>query len=735
MTMRLRAPGALLAGVSGVALLVAGSAAAQAQTAQNASVQNIQMLDAITVAATKTEEKAIDSLSAVSVLQQSDIDSIGPRRVEDLFFMIPGVWTQERGDTPEASVNIRGMQDFGRVAVVIDGARQNFQRSGHNANGTFLIDPELLSSVDIVRGPVANIYGSGAIGGVASFQTKDVDDILRPGERWGGQVHTAFGSNPGYPVTSAFGAARAANVEAIVGGSYRTTGNYKDGHGDPVENSGYDLASGLAKVTVRPADGHKIKLTGITEKSDYNTGQATGLPPGTQAESIYKTRLSTDIVSARWTYARPEDRLFDFDGNVYWSGTKQDQTKTRGAASPITGAVGDARSFSIDTAGFDVHNTSRFDTGPVRHALTYGGDLFRDTVENIDGTGNGAVTTPNGDRTVSGAFVQWKANYATWLEFIGALRYDSYELNGGGTHAEGDHLSPKATLGITPWQGITFYGTFAEGYRAPAVTETLVSGAHPPFAPGFADLFTFVPNPNLRPEIGKTKEVGINLKYDSLFQAGDALRGKVNLFRNDVDDYIELVTFGPQFCLIPGLPLGFCPGALISPYSFAQYQNVEHARIQGVELEATYDRGDWFAQVAGHHMTGKDVDRDIPLASVPPDKLTLGFGMRFFDRKFTTMVRWIGVAAKKAGDIPDRDGDGSPDALPTGGYGIVNLYFSYQPNPDVQIDFSVDNVFDRYYVPYLAEASNRAFAGPGINFKGGLKIRFGDSFYKSAKQG
>jgi hemoglobin/transferrin/lactoferrin receptor protein len=88
------------------------------------------------------------------------------------------VWFRERADSPETAINIRGLQDFGRVAVVVDGARQNFQRSGHNANGTFFLEPELVAGVDVARGPVANIYGSGAIGGVVSFRTKDVEDVL-----------------------------------------------------------------------------------------------------------------------------------------------------------------------------------------------------------------------------------------------------------------------------------------------------------------------------------------------------------------------------------------------------------------------------------------------------------------------------------------------------------------------------------------------------------------------------
>ena len=98
-------------------------------------------------------------------------------------------------------------------------------------------------------------------------------------------------------------------------------------------------------------------------------------------------------------------------------------------------------------------------------------------------------------RTVSGAFAQWKGQYR-WLELIGALRYDNYELNSLTTNASGDRISPKATVGVTPINGFTVYGTYAEGYRAPAVTETLVAGPHAPFLPGgFPPLFTFLPNP------------------------------------------------------------------------------------------------------------------------------------------------------------------------------------------------------------------------------------------------
>ena len=137
----------------------------------------VQSLDTITVAASKTEETAIDALAPVSVVTLEQIQGLQPNRLSDIFYDVPGVTFQERGDDPATVINIRGLQDFGRVAVVVDGARQNYQRTGHNANGSFFLDPELVGGVDVVRGPTANIYGSGAIGGVVSFRTKDIQDV------------------------------------------------------------------------------------------------------------------------------------------------------------------------------------------------------------------------------------------------------------------------------------------------------------------------------------------------------------------------------------------------------------------------------------------------------------------------------------------------------------------------------------------------------------------------------
>ncbi len=268
-------------GISLVALtLAAGISVAGAQ----------QVLDPITVVATKTEEKVINSLAAISAVRDEQIRQILPKRLSDIFVATPGIEFQNRGDDPSTAVNIRGLQDFGRVAVVVDGARQNFQRTGHTANGAFFLDTELLAAADVVRGPTANIYGSGAIGGVVSFRTKDVEDILRPGERYGALANAEVGSNTVRGLASLFGAVRVnPNVEFIAGGSYRMQG------------------------TIGTAITTSCKTAG-TRSAARSPRVHSARPMATRSSSAERSRISGTIsasrtaVRARRTRARPSTR-------------------------------------------------------------------------------------------------------------------------------------------------------------------------------------------------------------------------------------------------------------------------------------------------------------------------------------------------------------------------------------------------------------------------------------------
>jgi hemoglobin/transferrin/lactoferrin receptor protein len=710
--------------------------------AQAGGAAPVQTLDTITVAATKTPERAIDALAPVSSVSLDKIQGLQPNRLSDVFYSVPGVSFQERGDDPATVINVRGLQDFGRVAVVVDGARQNYQRTGHNANGSFFLDPELIGGVDVVRGPTANIYGSGAIGGLVSFRTKDINDVLRAGERWGVDLSGSYGSNNARGLGSVFAGVRATPDIDIFGGAvYRTQGNYKDGNGTEIGNTGNQVEAGLMKLTVRPALGHEVKLGATFQDYQYNIGQFNRGPTTSPAlialnrgSSVYASDAKNYTGTVTWNYSLPSDNLFDSHVSVYGNRTQNDQTKTYDYGAPttycngglgnnISGCVGTNRAYTLDTYGFDANNTTRFNVGDWRNAFTYGVDAFQDDVITTDSRGNSNITTPSGIRTVSGGFLQLKQNYNTWFEAVSAIRYDRYNLQSGGTNSSGDRFSPKITLGVTPVPGFQPYVSYAEGYRAPSITETVISGAHATgggpalfVCPnGTAGVFCFLPNPNLRAEVGKNKEVGFNLKYDNIFTASDSFRGKINLFRNDVSDYIDAVSFG--FVAFPGF--GSFP-------QFYQYQNIANARIQGFEAETMYDAGGWFVGVAGHYIQGKNAATNIGLATITPRKIVTTGGVRLLDRTLILTAQWASFGPNN--DVP-------AGYLPATGYELVNLYLTYNATRDIVFSASIDNLLNQYYRPYAIPGSSAdgttqndvlwASPGAGRVYKAGLKIHFG----------
>lgn len=195
---------ALLAGASLLAVSTAHAQSAppaqSSSTTSQSTNTNTQTnadgsvpLDTISVTATMTDEAVIDAMGGVSTVTEDQIKTFQAQNFNEVLQDVPGVTMQSSPNDPGQSINIRGMQDFGRVNVLVDGARQDYQISGHNANGTFYLDPMFVSGIDIVRGPISNIYGSGAIGGVASFTTRGVDDVLLPNKSSGRWIRSAMG--------------------------------------------------------------------------------------------------------------------------------------------------------------------------------------------------------------------------------------------------------------------------------------------------------------------------------------------------------------------------------------------------------------------------------------------------------------------------------------------------------------------------------------------------------------
>ncbi|RWE09420.1 MAG: TonB-dependent hemoglobin/transferrin/lactoferrin family receptor [Mesorhizobium sp.] len=710
---------ALLAGAAAIALLTPSAnaqqaaqptadqqQAEQAQTPEEAAPAGATLLDQILVIS-RTGETAIDSLASVSHVDQEQLERRMATTPNEMLLGVPGVAVQADARRVSSSINIRGLQDFGRVAVIVDGARQNFQRSDHGTQSTFYIDPELIKSVDVIRGPVANTYGSGAIGGVALFETKDAEDYLRDGEIWAASATGRYESNGEGWTTSAAGAYRFNENWDVLGNIvYRDYDDYKDGGGDTVNGTGFDVLSGLLKTTIRPSENSELKLGWNGTSDGWN--EVSG---GTPANDV---DLEANTFTGRYNITDEDKSWLDLHINASYNKTNLVMTSLvpQNRFDPVTGLpivlpAGSMSTFDIATSGIDIWNTSRFETTGIAHELTYGGDWVGDDVETGGAAGGASFYTPSGKRNVSGAYIQDKLTW-DWLEVIAGLRYDSYKLESDVGEASGDRLSPRITVGVSPFEtaslsGLQLYGTYAEGYRSPSLSETLISGNHPA---GVS--FPFLPNPDLKPEIGKTVEFGVNHKLDDILEAGDAFRFKAAYFNNDVEDYIDGVTLS-AFDPTSGCPFG--PGI---PICF-QYQNFAEAKIRGFEMEGVYDASWGFAGLSASIIDGHTISYDgerADLVTVPSSQVTAQLGFRFLEDKLTV-----------GGEVQY---NGKPKGNPVAkDYTLVNAFASYQATDNFKVDFRADNLFDVKYTNPLNASATSVIYEPGVTLKLAATMRFG----------
>ncbi|MBN9247041.1 MAG: TonB-dependent receptor plug domain-containing protein, partial [Hyphomicrobium sp.] len=169
--------------------------------------------------------------ASVSVAGQGEIQTFGQTNVQDVFRSMPGVSTGNDPNNPGVAVNIRGFEGQGRVNMMIDGVRQNFRITGHTAGGFAYVDPLLLASIEVQRGAVSGVGGSGALAGSANMRTLDVDDVLKPGKDYGALTSLTWGSNGlGFSEMGA-GAIRSGAISIVGAISKHNQDDYDNGRG------------------------------------------------------------------------------------------------------------------------------------------------------------------------------------------------------------------------------------------------------------------------------------------------------------------------------------------------------------------------------------------------------------------------------------------------------------------------------------------------------------------------
>ncbi len=635
-------------------------------------------LDPITVTGTRTERSLYDVPGSASTVTKQTVDQRQPQRLDDLLRDLPGV-DISGGPRPGASEpNVRGLEGE-RVLIRLDGARQDFQ-SGHK--GRIFLDPDLIKQVDVVRGPNSVLYGSGALAGVINITMRDATDFLRPGEKAGYRVKTGFQSVNDMVMAQVVGFANVAGFDLLGGLTYRDSGDYAFGGKGHLANSGAEVVSGLVKGGYTFQPGQRLGLSLIA----FDDRDVSTTTPNTAATTAPADRTTQQFTgSLTYDHRDPSLPWLDLKAVAYHNRVYIREKLLR--PSPFTGPRQDET--ALRTSGADVQNTSRFNiSDAVAVALTYGVD---GRVEATDGERNNMPRPefPDAHGRVAGAFVQPEIRLWDSVSLTPGLRFDYYyrkpDSAAVGPSLSESRVSPRigAQWDATKWFSV--YALYAEAFRAPSLSELYVSGTH---FPGNR----FIPNPNLKPEIGKNKEVGVTLKLDDAVQPGDKLRFRVSGFHTNYRDFIDLIVTATTTTPV----------------------NVTHATIWGVELEGGYMSGNWFGTLGASIIRGDNKSTDQPLASIPGDKVALTVGYQFPEWDIVIGGRSKFVAAQNR--VPT-------GVSKTNGYALFDLFLSWQPSDGplrgARFDFGIDNLTDKRYRDHLTPNLD-----PGRNFKLAASFQF-----------
>jgi len=653
--------------------------------------------------------------ASVSVAGQGEIQTFGQTNVQDVLRAMPGVSTGNDPNNPGIAVNIRGFEGSGQVNMTIDGVRQSFRITGHTASGFAYVDPLLLASIEVQRGAVSTAGGAGAIAGTADLRTIDVDDVLKPGKDYGALVLSSWGSNGvGFSEMGA-GAVRSGAISVVGAISKHDQDDYDNGLGQRVPYTDQDLISGLAKVHVQIDPEQQLSFGTVLYNNDFT---ANG----------YNQNIDSKIYTANYSYDPIGNDLVHFRAN--FSGSDLTMKYDNGVDG---NSSADGRRINDLGLGFTIQNTSLFDLGGIRVKSNYGYEYFHDKVDasnSLDPSQAGGVN-PSGNSTIRGAFSETTFSKSIF-DFIVGMRYDDYNLNGRGTvdvhippylppnfpytlppgvalgpysidKSDGG-FSPTLTLQAKPAEWFQPYVKWSNSFTPPSINQTLLDGTHP--ASAFEP--NFLPNPFLEPESQQGWEFGFNSKFDNLFQRGDSFRFKGDYFTMDVDNYIT------SACDAMGI---------ICTY----INNTGTSKVEGVELQGTYDAGYMFAGLSythNHTTLPSQLDGLGMHSYLPGDVATITAGLRFFDERLTIGARSYINSKSQKGDVNVSAGD----PLFYDGYTTYDLFSSYKVTNDFDVSLTVSNLTDVAYTPALSAVGTGANApedtGRGRTFLLTSKAKF-----------
>jgi len=416
---------------------------------------------AIIVTASRAEEKASDTPASVSLIDAQRTERLGAPLVADLLRLTPSASVAVSGPAgSQTQLRIRGAE-ANHVLLFVEGIRANDPASGNEPRFE-LLNADLASRIEIVRGPQSALWGSEAVGGVVAVD----------------------GNLPGSGVTQAF--AEAGSHNSLRGAARTSLGTGEQG-----------FSVGIAG---QRSDGIDA-FSGKGERDGYRNG-------GMRASGRY--RLSPTLLVGASGFGLWGQSEFDgYNPDTFQRDDTLDETRNRLAAGRIFAEAGDrAETYlgaSASLLGSSnrnlLDNVSQNRTSAQRRTFgleagrNLGGHLFIAALESelehfhARDTAFGGLTRQDSSRRHNSLTLEWRGAKMGPISPGLAIRHDAFSRFK-------DTTTFRASLKADIGSGVSISGNYGEGIAQPTFFDLY----------GFTPSF-FVGNPDLRPERSKGWEV------------------------------------------------------------------------------------------------------------------------------------------------------------------------------------------------------------------------------------
>ncbi|HEX8654971.1 MAG TPA: TonB-dependent receptor [Allosphingosinicella sp.] len=425
----------------------------------------IATLQAPAIVVTGSREPVPQTEAPVSatILDDRELGALAFPLAAEGLRLVPGVSVSVSGPRgTQTQVRIRGAE-ANHSLLFIDGIRFNDPAAGNEARFE-LLATDLLSRLEIVRGPQSALWGSEALGGVIAARTAD------PFAEEGAAALVEYGSLDSRRA-SAQVAVRTGDFALSATGSLLSSGGI-DSFGGGGERDGSDNRSAGLRAAWRPAAGRELGLSAFYVEGE---SQFDGFDPATfrRADTLDGTANRIAAVRA-WGSAQWDGWTLSADASLLDSANRN-----RLGDAPLNRTAG-----RRVTAGAQV--SRRTGGHRLTAAVQREEEDFRARDQNFFGG-----TDQDRSRSLTAVVGEW---HAAWSEAVVtdiAVRHDSFS-------AFDDATTIRAAAIVRPAAGWTVHGAFGEGIAQPT----------------FFDLYGFFPgsfmgNPDLTPERSRGWEVGV----------------------------------------------------------------------------------------------------------------------------------------------------------------------------------------------------------------------------------